>query len=98
MKKGLINNFKNSTIYSLFSATVNLIVNSVPLFLFSLSSPSNCSTREVTSCMPRLSRSSILRFSGMPTPLSEIVRMKLLLVLWQLSLSGSMDSSLCSLF
>ena len=41
----------------LFSVTVNLIINSVPLFLFNSSSPSNWSTRVVISCIPRLSRS-----------------------------------------
>ena len=59
-----------------FSITVNLIENSVPLFLFSSSSPSNWSTREVTSCIPRLSRSSISRSSGIPTPLSETGQIK----------------------
>ena len=65
---------------SVFSFTVNLIVNSVPLSLFSSSSPSNWSTREVTSCMPRVSSSSISRFLGMPTPSSETVRIKLVLL------------------
>jgi len=52
-----------------FSFIESLIVNSVPLFLFISSSQSSWSIREVISCIPRVSSTSISMSSGMPTPL-----------------------------
>jgi hypothetical protein len=58
------------------SATLNVILNSVPGAPLSSILPSNWSTRMFTNCSPSDSRLSSSMFSGNPFPLSEIVKLK----------------------
>ena len=67
-------NQKMETDFYTHSITFMWITKSVPLPLFTSSSPSSWAARMVTSCNPRESEFSILIASGMPIPLSETVR------------------------